>query len=123
MWEFTRFLILSAVVYRVSRFILLDSIWDDTRDRLMNWLTTGVGIEGERRPIDNRTEPEQWRQLNFVKRKAAELMGCPWCVTVWIAAAVVLLTWACSDDLPMPWFYWPALSAGGLVYWAVIDSD
>lgn len=123
MWELTRFIILSAAVYRITRFIIMDSLWDDTRNRFLDWLTTGTNAFGERAPIDNKLDPEHWRQLNFYKRKTAELMGCPWCVTVWVAAAVVLLTWLFSEDLPIPWFYWPALSAGGLTFWAIIDSD
>ena len=116
MFELVRYIILSAVVYRVSRFIIMDT-------GFMDWLTGRVDEGGERITVDKHDDPVSWRQLNFVKRKTAELMGCPWCVTVWIAAAVVLLTWLFSDDLPMPWFYWPALSAGGLVFWAIIDHE
>jgi hypothetical protein len=119
------FVVLSAATYRIARFIVLDSLWDDSRNRLLDWLTTGVGIEGESRPLNNRTEPEQWRQLPFVRRKTAELLGCPWCVSLWIAGGVLFVYWLITDDHgPVPGFlYWPALSAGALTFWAIADSD
>lgn len=117
---FLHYVILAASVYRLARFIIMDSIWDDTRDKFLNWLTTGEDAFGERHPIDNRVDPEHWRKLNFLKRKVAELMGCPWCVTIWVAGAVI----AADYFLPVePFFYFLALSTGGLVFWAIIDNE
>lgn len=100
------FIILSAVVYRVSRFIMLDDLIKGSRDwffaRLMKARKDGsVAL---------------WRS------KLAELLDCPWCLTVWVAGAVVAIHHFAVDPLPFPLWWVPALSGGALVFWSVIED-
>ena len=95
-------IVLSAVVYRVSRFIVLDTLIDGTRDKTVDWL--------ERHPA-----------LFWTKIK--ELLGCPWCITIWVAAATVWAQHVFVADVPMPVWTWLTVSTGGLVFWAIIDSE
>jgi hypothetical protein len=122
--EFLLLIILSAVVYRVARFIVLDTIWEGWRDKLLDWLTTGTDAMGSQRVLDKKRDPEEWAQLPYIKRKFSELMMCPFCVTIWVAGFTVLAYDVVIDpNLPLPVFYWLTIATGGLVFWAVIDSE
>lgn len=92
--------VLSAVSYRVGRFLALDTLIDGTRMRLLNWLVT----------------------RGFVARKIADLIGCPYCVTIWTSAGAVALT-TLYVDVPLPVWTWLAAATGALVFWAIIDND
>jgi hypothetical protein len=94
--------VLSAVTYRVGRFIVLDTMIDTPREKLMVWLE----------------EHPRW-----LWAKLYELIGCPWCVTIWVAAgAVGLQTWVVGG-VPVPVWTWLAVASGSLVWWTIIDND
>ena len=95
-------IILSAVCYRVSRFIVLDSLIDEPRNWVMSWL--------EMHP-------------NAFTRKTWELLGCPWCITVWVAAGTVALQHFVVDPVPVPIWTWLAVATGSLVFWGLIDRE
>lgn len=95
-------IILSAVVYRVSRFIVLDTMIDGTRHKVLGYL--------EAKP-------------KLLPQKLAELLGCPFCVTVWISAGACLAWRIFIASFAAPVFVWLAVAAGALIYWAVIDSE
>lgn len=63
----------TLAVARVTGFIVSDSIFDGVRERFLVWL-------------DDR--PRTLGQF------LADLIGCPWCVSVWISGAIVPLAWA-----------------------------
>lgn len=78
--------VMSAVVYRVTRFTQLDSMFEDTRDRLVFWLSS------------RRTESTG--RTGTAYRKAVDLVTCAFCVSIWIAALAVLwLAWASNYTL------------------------
>jgi hypothetical protein len=92
---------LSMVVYRVGRFIVLDTLIEEVRDKSYEWLE---------------------KRSSMFWRKIMELIGCPWCITIWVAAATV----AVADgfiSVPLPFFTWLATATGSLVWWAIIDSE
>jgi hypothetical protein len=96
-------IVLSAVSYRVSRFLLLDSLIDETRNSVLEWL--------EMHP-------------NRFTLKLLELLGCPYCVTIWVSAATVGVTALFVEDpIPMPVWTWLATATGSLVFWRWIDSE
>lgn len=95
-------IVLSAVTYRVSRFVVLDSLIEAPRNWVLNWL--------EMHP-------------NVVTSKLVELAGCPWCVTVWVAAAVVAIQDLAIDSVPVPIWSWLAVATGSLVFWGYIDNE
>lgn len=107
MLDLITFVILTAATYRIARFVLLDDLINGTRDKFYVWLA----------------EPEK---LNLVKLKGTELFSCPYCITVWIAAAVVAFWSLVVHDEWIGWSFllvWPAVSAGSLVWWTVIDNE
>ena len=94
--------ILSLVVYRVARFIVLDTLVEVTRSKAYMWLLS------RERPIFH---------------KIHELLSCPYCITIWVSAATVLTYDIAVDPMPMPVFVWLAVAAGSLIPWRIIDWD
>jgi hypothetical protein len=92
--------VLSAVSYRVGRFIALDTLIDNPRARLLLWL-------GDR---------------GAACRKIAELIGCAYCVTIWTSAGAVAIT-TLFVDVRFPVWVWLASATGALVFWSIIDSE
>ena len=95
-------IILSAVCYRVSRFIVLDTLIDEPRNWVLSWL--------EMHP-------------NAFTMKLHELLGCPWCITIWVSAGTVALQHFVVDPVPVPIWTWLAVATGGLVFWGLIDKE
>jgi FtsH-binding integral membrane protein len=92
---------LSMPTYRIGRFIVLDTLIDEPRDKTYAWLELRTSLF--------------WK-------KVVDLLGCPWCITIWVAAAVVAVADA-FVSVPLPVFTWLAVATGSLVWWAIIDSD
>lgn len=100
------FVILSAATYRVARFLILDTLIENLRIRVHTWLTN----------------PES---ISVTRLKVAELITCPWCLTVWVALAVVTF-WSLVVVDWIGWAFllvWPAVSAGSLVFWTYVDNE
>lgn len=98
--DFLALIVMSLVIYRVARFLILDDLIDEPRDRVHRWLTN---------------HPKWWTV------KLQILMLCPFCLTIWISAGVVAL-WM---YVPVPEFVWLwlACATGALVFWRIIDSE
>lgn len=113
-----------CVTYRVGRFVVLDDLIEETRNTVLNWLTTGEGYEGEgsKRPIIKSQEPGLWMKLPLWRRKLHDLLTCPFCVTGWISGGAVLIAWL-FYPLPLPWFSWLAAWTIGLGWWNYIDHE
>lgn len=94
--------VLSAVTYRVSRFIVLDTLIDAPRNWVLSWL--------EMHP-------------NMFTNKLLELLGCPWCITIWVAAGAVAIQDQLIDGMPVPIWAWLAVATGSLVFWGIIDNE
>jgi hypothetical protein len=50
------------------------------------------------------------------------LVGCFWCVSVWMSGAVVLAAWAFTPGLPRPWLLWLALSSAASALQTVVEA-
>lgn len=96
----TLLLLLSLVTYRVTRFIIADTLIDHQRIWVLNVL---LG-----------------KAPGKVRNKLHELLTCKFCLSVWIAAAVVVI----ADQftvIPLPWFVWLAVCSGSLLVWKVAE--
>lgn len=102
MSDFFLLVVLSAVVYRVTRFIIEDTLLDGPREKLLTWLEEHPG---------------------FMNDKLYVLIECPFCVSIWVSAGAVALTDLVVDDVPVPVWTWLAAATGALVFWAIIDSE
>lgn len=100
--ELVMIVVLSAVTYRVGRFLVLDTMIEGTRDKVYGNLA--------HRP-------------QFFWQKVLEMLGCPYCITVWIAAGACLTWRIFVGSFAAPVFVWLAVCAGALVFWNYIDSE
>lgn len=84
--------------HRLTRLAIADEIplVKVPRDAAVNWLDPEAA--GARAP---------WGGFG---RSVAYLLGCPWCMSVWVGAWVVGLT-AWLVGLPAPWLVWVASSS------------
>lgn len=89
------FAVLVFGTWRITRLIALDTVWDETRARLQRWARRGF------RPLPESADEVvgafAWdRKHGFrvmLGEKFAELIGCPFCVSVWVSAATTLGWW------------------------------
>lgn len=108
--ELQLILITSLVAYRVTRFLLRDSLIDGPRkwlyEKLLRPYRTNLAAPGQR-----------WRD------KVYELLDCPYCTSVWVAAATVAAVDAHGVSVPMPLFAWLATASGAMVVWRVVERS
>ena len=119
--SFFLWLLLSATTYRLGVFIVLDGIVSEPREWFLNKLTT-LDIDGRKRVLYTH-EVNLWKQLPLWRRKLYELLSCARCVCTYTAAASLALPYIAGWSVPLPVAMWFAATAGGLVLWAIIDSD
>lgn len=106
--------VLGLAAYLVARVIVNDKVWKGTRDRLLTFL-------GNRETRSHRRDDRLRCLLYF---KAGELLGCPLCMGVWVAAALT-----CLHASQWPWqlgvagWITVAAVAGAQGTLAVITSD
>lgn len=104
------FLVLALTTYRITRFAILDTLIDEPRDAVHSWLLR----------VDDDGDIPMWRF------KLQDLLSCPYCLSVWVAAAVVAFWSLVVRD---EWLGWPFLLIGpaaagaSLIPYRYIDSD
>lgn len=82
---------------------MLDTLIDVPRDKVMGWL--------EMHP-------------NRLNAKILELIGCPWCITIWVSAATVIVhNYVVDNGVAVPVWTWLAVAVGSLLLWHVLDSE
>jgi hypothetical protein len=89
-------------IHRLTRLAVADEIpvVKVPREKLQNWFD----------PLDGRLPPAGGRL-----RSIAYLLGCPWCMSIWIGAILVLVV--CHVvSLPVPALVW--LAASSVTGWA-----
>jgi hypothetical protein len=94
--------LVGAAAYRVGRFIVLDTMFEGTRDRVVDLLES--------------------RSHKLVFAKLLELLRCPFCITVWTSGATTLIV-SLATGLPYPLLVWAAASVFALVFWRIIDPE
>jgi hypothetical protein len=118
LWYFFLFLLLSLVTYRVGRFVVLDDLISGLRNSLLTWLE---------RPGKEREKPPPWSTLRDApplwRHKVSQLLGCPFCVTVWVAGGAVAVTHFLVDPLPVPVWWWLGVAGAAVLPWAITDSE
>lgn len=104
-------IILGLVTYRVARFIVLDTLIDGTRDKVIDWLERrqSVALNADKSGL-------LWAKL-------VDLIGCPFCITIWISAGAVFATRIFVGSFAMPVWVWLATAAFALLPWNYIDSE
>ena len=96
----TIFVLLSFVTYRVTRFLVRDTLIDKQRFKLHAALLS---------------KSKPWRNKLF------ELIDCPYCLSVWVAGASVLIANQFTA-IRLPWMMWLAVAGGCLTVWQHTDD-
>ena len=97
-WEFT---ILVFAAFRLTRLLVYDQVSQFIRDMFL------VKSEKKEKGIvyTYRSKPKKG-----LRRLFADLLGCPWCVGVWISVFTVALYYL----LPITWYFWLVLAIAGV---------
>jgi hypothetical protein len=98
----TQLVIMSAIVYRLTRFVVIDAIFDGPRAAVHDWLL-------------DRKKP--WAL------KVHEGLECNACMSVWFSAAVVAGVDIYGVSVPLPAITWLACATGALVFAIIIDPE
>lgn len=93
--------LLSLATYRLTRLIVKDTLWQETR-RKIEFFILGH-------------EPRSWRD------KLHELLTCPYCISVWLSAGVVAGADAYTS-VPLPFLTFLAVAAGCVLVWRYIEE-
>jgi hypothetical protein len=100
------FIILAFVDWRITRFLLRDSLIEDTRFKVEHY-------------FGSRSDKTFYRKIN-------ELISCPWCVSVWVSGGIVAL-WRWQDGDGVGWFWTAvmvlAVAAGAMACWQTWEED
>lgn len=113
---FFDFVVLAFVVYRVTRFISLDTLIDEPRDKVAGWLLSGDVFFDE----TNKRWP-----VNIWKRKMLQWLECPFCQSVWVAAGA-LTFWTIISDYEWTWdwlLHWLAICGAAMAVYKFVDPD
>jgi hypothetical protein len=110
----------SFCAYRAGRFIALDDLIKETREKVLDWLTSLELVDGQKHVIDEHSA--FYSDIPLWRRKAATLLTCPFCVTAYTSALSVLILMA-FESVPLPVYFWGATWTGALIVWAIVDSD
>lgn len=98
------FLIASLATYRICRFVIVDKLFDTPRGMMNTWLLTrkrGAGF---------------WRWLHA-------LLGCGWCLSVWVAVAVVDAYMVFGYSVEMPIVTMLAVAAAATGLWNLLEPE
>lgn len=94
--------VLSFAVYRVTRFLLLDTMFEGTRLKVHLWF----------RERDGR-----------LSNKVQDGLDCHFCVSVWISAGAVALADVTGMSVPEPFWVWLAVCSGSLLMWRWVEGS
>lgn len=104
------FAILAFATYRVTRFIGLDTMFEDTRDIFVHWLD-----------VRRRNATNRWARLLY--RKTHDLIVCAFCVSFWVAVSW-LAFWAAISDYDFDWVFILhafAVAGAAMVVYRIVD--
>jgi hypothetical protein len=102
---------------RTTRFITADDLWKELRVAIVQRLQhPAIAAHRDRNPQTDEVEFKSRREM-YLHMKAAELLTCPWCVSVYLSAAILIVSrqaeihfgWG-VDSIPLPVWTWLALS-------------
>lgn len=109
--------LLSLVVYRVTRFLIEDSLIEAQRNMVRRFILWG----GPKRIIPDSEIPKFGNEQRGWRGKLYELTSCRFCLSIWISAGAVALTdWQTS--VPLPVWVWLAAAAGAVMIWRWVEE-
>lgn len=111
------FLLVSLATFRMTRLLVADHITQWLRDLCMKSVTVNDPMTGA---VFVRCE----KPTKGLRRLISDLLGCPWCVGVWVAmVAIVLYYMAVTELFSISWIIilvFAIAGAGELIYAVVV---
>ncbi len=111
------FILVSFATFRMTRLLVADHITQWLRDLCMKSVTVKDPLTGA---VFVRCE----KSTKGLRRLISDLLGCPWCMGVWMAmVAIVLYYVAVSELFPVAWIVilvFAIAGAGELVYAVIV---
>ena len=125
--QFFLLLLLSLFVARVTRYIWLDSQVKELRAAIKAKLQFGWIPDD----IIGTPKMEEWVNeygkkhpaRSYWRRKGLELIGCGWCISIWVAGPTVLIAHLIDVPMRLPVAWWLALSMGAVVLLEWTDGE
>ena len=102
----TLLVLMSLAIYRVTRFIVADSLIAEPRARVLHALARNSSRRSPWGPLDG---------------KLHDLLACPYCVSVWVTLGVVLGTDAVTS-VPLPVLFGMAAAGGAMTAWRFVEE-
>jgi len=88
--------------YRITRFLIADSLIDGTRNRVKVWLAE--------------------RSDHLAASKLFDLIDCPYCVSVWIAGALTAINVDRIDGIRDALLVWLGVAGATMLVWRNVES-
>lgn len=114
---------------RVTRFIIADDLWKELRESIVDRLKhPAIAGHRGRHPQTDEIEYKGRRRM-YLHLKLADLLTCPWCVSVYLSAAMLVVSrqaeihfgWG-IDSIPLPLWTWLALSMASVLLIEITDG-
>jgi hypothetical protein len=109
MWRIVLALGLIVAIWRVTRLLIIDEFPPVKATR--EWFVSTFGVGDEQGNLVGGIGPRWIRWLTY---SLAYLWTCPWCMSVWVGAVLVVLAEGKGLRLDVP-FPWLVVAAGSLV--------
>lgn len=110
----------SLAVYRLCRFVIDDSFFEHTREKILHKLVpmqhTIVDLS------EGRPQPLQKMRFFALRKKLYEWLTCPYCQSVWYSAIATIIV-DHYYDVPLPGFFWLGVCAGSMAAWRYIERN
>ena len=117
------FVLMSFAVYRVTRLALLDSWIDGTRTKVYEKILAPLSEE-DRFLVLSIHQEEVLESIPAWRKKAYQLLSCPYCFSGWVSLAVLIGVDVITDaDFPGWFLWWMGIWTGGLIVYSIIDAD
>lgn len=111
------FIIIAFAIFRLTRLLVADHITQWLRDLCMKSVTVKDALTGA---VFVRCE----KPLRGFRRLISDLLGCPWCIGVWVSFATLILYYlAAVESFSLGWFIiliFAFAGAGELIYAIVV---
>lgn len=118
---FLHLAVLAVVSYRVTRFIVSDTLIEGWRDRFKGW----VWVDPDTMRTLRKVTGHPW--LTFLRGKLGELLTCPFCVSVHVAFWTYLIVQidGGQDDASLVehGVAWLAIAGGTVMIWNKVEID
>lgn len=116
----TLLIVMAVATYRVTRLVVGDTIWEGWRDKFKQW----AYVDPENH-VWRKIPGRPW--LTFWRGKLADLVTCPFCISVWIAGFMYVALKTADGWDGTSWVEhgvaWMAVAGGAIMIWNLVEIE